>query len=72
MGARERKMFGRRLYQLRVARGISQEQFAEIAGVHRNYVGRLERAEQNPSLDTIIVVARALRVKPAELFKGIR
>jgi len=63
----QRKLFGMRLRELRVAQGISQEKLGEKADLHRNYVGILERAKQSPSLDTICRLARALKVKPAEL-----
>jgi transcriptional regulator with XRE-family HTH domain len=63
----QRKLFGVRLRELRLAQGISQEKLAEKADLHRNYVGILERAKQSPSLDTICRLARALKVKPADL-----
>jgi transcriptional regulator with XRE-family HTH domain len=72
MGSQELKLFAKRLHELRVKKGVSQEELAERAGIHRNYVGRLERAEQNPSLDRICDLARALGVKPAELFERNR
>jgi transcriptional regulator with XRE-family HTH domain len=72
MGSKEVKLFAKRVHELRVARGFSQEKLAEVAGIHRNYVGRLERAEHNPSLDLICTLARALKVKPAALFEDIR
>ncbi len=71
MGRQERKLFAKRVHELRVARGFSQETLAEVAGIHRNYVGRLERAEQNPSLDLICTLARALKVRPAELLERV-
>jgi transcriptional regulator with XRE-family HTH domain len=65
------QLFAKRLHELRVASGMSQERFAEMAGIHRNYIGRLERGEQNPSLDMICVLAVALKVKPAALLDKI-
>jgi transcriptional regulator with XRE-family HTH domain len=59
--------FGKRLRELRLQRDISQEKLAEIADLHRNYVGVLERGGQSPSLDAICKLAHALKVKPAEL-----
>jgi transcriptional regulator with XRE-family HTH domain len=67
----QRKLFGKRLRELRVARGVSQEKLAEMADMHRNYVGILERAKQSPSLDAICKLARALKIKPAELLEKI-
>lgn len=72
MPMQARKVFAKRLHDLRTAAGISQEELAGMAGFHRNYIGMLERARQNPSLDSICVLASALKVRPAELLKGIR
>lgn len=54
----------------RKERGISQEKLAEMADLHRNYVGVLERGGQFASLDAICKLAHALKVKPAELLKN--
>jgi transcriptional regulator with XRE-family HTH domain len=51
---------------------VSQERLAESAGLHRTYVGHLERGEVNPSLHNIVRIAEALGVDPAELVKGLR
>ncbi|MCV2354570.1 helix-turn-helix domain-containing protein [Paucibacter sp. B2R-40] len=56
--ARER--LARRLRLERAARGISQEQLADLAGLHRTYVGSVERSERNVSLDNIEQLAKAL------------
>ena len=60
--------FGSRLRQLREERGYSQELLAERAGLHRNYVGGVERGERNVALENIVKLAKALSVKPADLF----
>lgn len=60
-------MFGKRLRELRLERGLSQEKLAEMAGLHRNYVGVLERAGQTASLDAICKLAAALKLRPATL-----
>ncbi len=60
-----------RLRELRLERGLSQEKLAEIANVHRNYVGVLERGNQSASLDAICKLAFALGVKPAELLNTL-
>jgi len=51
---------------------VSQERLAEIAGVHRTYIGHLELGKGSPTLDTIVRVAAALGVDPAELIGGLR
>jgi hypothetical protein len=44
----------------------------ELAGLHRNYVGGIERAKRNVGLDNIVSLARAFDVDPARLFQGGR
>ena len=62
------KAFGKRVRQLRIAKGLSQEELAFRAGVHRTYLGGIERGERNPSLKNIAAMARALDVPLSELF----
>jgi transcriptional regulator with XRE-family HTH domain len=51
----------------RVRISLSQEDFAERCGVHRNYIGRVERAEINLSFDTLGRIAAGLKLTVAEL-----
>jgi transcriptional regulator with XRE-family HTH domain len=62
---------GREIRRHRKALGLSQEVLAERAGLHRNYVGFLERGERNPSATTIFVLARALEVRVSDLVAGL-
>lgn len=62
--------FGETIRSLRQERGWSQEKLAEICGLHRTYVGAVERGERNVSLLNIVQFARALRVKPSALLEG--
>lgn len=66
----QRAAFGKRVRVLRVARGMSQEDLAEAADVHRTYVSSLERGLRNVGLDNIFSLANALGVEPSELFRS--
>jgi transcriptional regulator with XRE-family HTH domain len=64
-------IFGKNVRRLRERRGYSQEELAERAGLHRTYVGSVERGERNISLENIVAIARALDVSPADLLMAI-
>ncbi len=58
----------RNMRRLRVARGVSQEAFADLAGIDRTYVSRLERRLENPTVTVMEKVAAALGVEISDLF----
>ncbi len=60
--------FGYRVRELRQAKGLSQEELAFKVGVHRTYLGGIERGERNPSLKNIDLIANALGISLTELF----
>lgn len=64
--------FGLKVRSLREERGFSQEELAERADLHRNYVGGVERGERNVGLENIVKLAKALSVSPKELFADFR
>jgi transcriptional regulator with XRE-family HTH domain len=66
-----KQIFGQNLKRIRQDRGYSQEVLADRAGLHRTYVGSVERGERNISLVNIATLARALDVSISELFTGI-
>jgi transcriptional regulator with XRE-family HTH domain len=60
---------GRAVRRLRVDQGISQERLGELADLHRNYIGGIERGERNPTYTNILKIAIALKVKPSRLLE---
>jgi transcriptional regulator with XRE-family HTH domain len=63
-----RLQFGRAVRRLRSAKGFSQEAFADAVGVHRTYMGAVERGETNISLDNVVRIAAGLGIKVSSLF----
>ena len=64
-------VFGQRVRMLRKARKLSQETFADLAGLHRSYMGGVERGERNVSLVNIQKIADALEISVDQLFQGL-
>ena len=60
--------FGSTVRSLRDNRGFSQEELAERAGLHRNYVGGVERGERNVAFENIVKFAKALSIPTRDLF----
>jgi transcriptional regulator with XRE-family HTH domain len=67
----EAKTFGDNVRAARKAAGFSQEGFAYHCGLDRSYVGQVERGEKNVTLRTIVVLAEALKMVPADLLADI-
>jgi len=68
-----RRIFAENLRKARLAKGLSQEDLAELANLHRTYVGSVERAERNVSIDNMERLAAAVGVLlPALLQEGKR
>jgi transcriptional regulator with XRE-family HTH domain len=62
---------GERIRKLRTRKGWSQEEFAAISGLHRTYIGAVERGEKNLTLSTMLTLAKTLERTISELFRGI-
>jgi transcriptional regulator with XRE-family HTH domain len=66
------KIFGRNVARLRIQKGFSQEEFAFKCGVHRTYIGAIERGEKSPTLNTILKISRGLNLKMSELWEAMQ
>jgi transcriptional regulator with XRE-family HTH domain len=62
-------IFGKKVRNERLKRGLSQEELADLAGVHRTYIGMIERAEKNLTLTNIDKIAKALGVSISDLMR---
>jgi transcriptional regulator with XRE-family HTH domain len=60
-------LLGKRIHELRVARAWSQEEFAHVSGLHRTYIGQIERGEKNISFGNLVKVSAVLGVTASEL-----
>ena len=65
------KKLGESVRRRRQSLALSQEQLAELVDCHRNYVGNVERGQQNPTIDMLVRFANALQIKIAFLMSDI-
>lgn len=63
--------FGNTVRKLRIERGISQEDFAELCELHRTYISDIELGKRNVSLENIAKIANALEISISELFARV-
>ncbi|HEX6781999.1 MAG TPA: helix-turn-helix transcriptional regulator [Solirubrobacterales bacterium] len=63
------RTFGQNLRAYREARGLSQEAFADVLGVHRTYMGGVERGERNLTLKSVERISERIKVPPLELLQ---
>ena len=64
-----RRVFGANVRNRRKALNLSQEELADLAGVHRTYMGAVERAEKNVSIDNMDRISTAVGTTAAELLR---
>jgi len=69
MNSKILRRFGDEVRRLRNAKGWSQEELAKKAGLHRTYIGSIERSERNVSLLNIERIAHALNIQTKDLLK---
>jgi transcriptional regulator with XRE-family HTH domain len=65
------RAFGARVRRRRLELGLTQEALAERAGLHRTYIGMVERGDRNPTLGNQLRIARALQTDLGELVAGL-
>ncbi|MGB1242608.1 MAG: helix-turn-helix domain-containing protein [Chitinophagales bacterium] len=63
--------YGSILKSFRIEQALSQEKLAVKTGLHRTYIGSVERGERNISLKNILLLCKALNVKPSVFFKEL-
>jgi transcriptional regulator with XRE-family HTH domain len=67
-----RKLVGRNVRRIRLRKGLTQEQFAEISGFSQQYISGLEQGRRNPTVVTLYELASALGVSHMELLRPLR
>lgn len=65
MGSQDQ--LGKNIKKAREKLGLTQAQVAEKAGIHVNYFARVERGEENPSVEVLEAISRALKVRSSEI-----
>jgi transcriptional regulator with XRE-family HTH domain len=67
-----RQILAENLRRIRLEKGVSQEKLGELSGLHRTYVGSVERAERNVSIDNVEALAAALEVSVVTLLGEVK
>lgn len=71
MSKRDLQKFGKRLKTLRLDRELTQLELAEILDMSPNFIGMIERGERNTTVENVFKIARALNIKPSNLFEEL-
>ncbi len=66
------KEFGRTVARLRISRSLSQEELAYRSGIHRTYIGAVERGEKSPTLNTIFKISQGLSISIVDLWAAMQ
>ena len=64
------KVFGKKVAEVRRKQHLSQEELADRCGLHRTYIGAIERGEKSPTLNTVQKIADGLNIAVVELFSN--
>lgn len=71
MSASILKFLGSRIRDTRKSQGQSQEQLAEVSGLHHTYIGAVERGERNISIKSLLKITNALKISMGEVFESV-
>lgn len=66
-----KKILGENIKKYRCDQRLSQEKLADMCSLHRTYIGSVERGERNVSLENIVSISRALKIRPSKLLENI-
>ena len=69
MSKKDLQKFGKKLKFLRIDKGLTQLELAEILNMSPNFIGMIERGERNTTVENVYKISRALKVKPSSLFE---
>ncbi len=71
MSKKDLQKFGKRLKALRLDHSLTQLELAEILDMSPNFIGMIERGERNTTVENVFKIARALNIKPSNLFEEL-
>ncbi|MBS5802700.1 MAG: helix-turn-helix transcriptional regulator [Brachyspira sp.] len=71
MSKKDLQKFGKRLKSLRLDKELTQLELAEILDMSPNFIGMIERGERNTTVENVFKIARALNIKPSNLFENL-
>lgn len=71
MSKKDLQKFGKRLKALRLDHNLTQLELAEILDMSPNFIGMIERGERNTTVGNVFKIARALNIKPSNLFEEL-
>jgi transcriptional regulator with XRE-family HTH domain len=66
------KQLGAKIQKMRLEKGLSQEELAFEAGLHRTYISHVERGSRNITVIGLCKVAKGLKIKPSEIIEGLK
>jgi len=66
-----RRIVGPNVRKMRLAKNLTQEQFAELSGLSQQYISGLERGHRNPTVVTLYEIATALKARPVDLLQPV-